>query len=373
MHRFGALTYHDLWPGVDLHVREQAGVLKYEFHVAAGADAGAIRLAYTGASNLSGDSSGALALQTSLGTLRDAPPSSFQVVGGARVPVDSSYALDAETPGADGVRTYGFSLGSYRHDRELVVDPGIEYATFLGGASHEIASGIVVDAAGSVYVVGTTQSPDFPTTAGAFRRTGAAGNFSDVFVSKIDSTGTALIYSTFIGGSDLDFGRRIAVDAFGNAYITGQTKSTNFPTTGGAFDRSFNVLNCPRCGIDQYDAFVAKLNPAGSALVYSTFLGGTDIDDARGIAVDATGNAYVTGETTSPDFPTTAGALARTNHGAYDVFVTKLNPGGSALIYSTYLAERTWTTASESPSTRAVRRTSWASAARPIFQPRPAR
>ena len=123
----------------------------------------------------------------------------------------------------------------------------------------------------------------------------------------------------------------------GNAYITGQTKSTNFPTTAGAFDRSFNVLNCPRCGIDQYDAFVAKLNPSGSALVYSTFLGGTDIDDARGIAVDGSGNAYVTGETTSPDFPTTAGAFARTIHGAYDVFVTKLNASGSALVYSTYL------------------------------------
>ena len=194
-----------------------------------------------------------------------------------------------------------------------------------------------MDAAGNVFVVGTTQSPDFPTTAGAFRRTGAAGNFSDVFVSKINATGTALIYSTFIGGSDLDFGRRIAIDAAGNAYITGQTKSTNFPTTAGAFDRSFNVLNCPRCGIDQYDAFVAKLNAAGSALVYSTFLGGTDIDDARGIAVDGSGNAYVTGETTSPDFPTTAGAFARTSHGAYDVFVTKLNASGSALAYSTYL------------------------------------
>ncbi len=288
-------------------------------------------------SNESIDGSGALALQTDLGTLRDVPPSSYQMIDGARVPVNSGYVLDAADSVTKGVRPYGFSLGSYRHDSELVVDPGIEYSTFLGGSSHELAAGIAVDATGSVYVVGTTQSPDFPTTAGAFRRTGAAGNFSDVFVSKINSTGTALIYSTFIGGSDLDFGRRIAVDRLGNAYITGQTKSTNFPTTAGAFDRSFNVLTCPRCGIDQYDAFVAKLNPAGSALVYSTFLGGTDIDDARGIAVDGSGNAYVTGETTSPDFPTTAGALSRTNHGAYDVFVTKLNAAGSALIYSTYL------------------------------------
>ncbi len=335
--RYSELTYHDLWPGVDLHVGDHAGILKYEFHVAAGANAEAIKLAYTGVSSQAVDASGALALQTALGTLRDARPVSYQVIDGARVPVDSAYALEAKDPVANGIQGHGFSLGSYRHDRELVVDPGIEYSTFLGGASHEIAAGVVVDAAGSVYVVGTTQSPDFPTTAGAFRRTGAAGNFSDVFVSKINATGTALIYSTFIGGSDLDFGRRIAVDVVGNAYITGQTKSTNFPTTGGAFDRSFNVLNCPRCGIDQYDAFVAKLNPSGSALVYSTFLGGTDFDDARGIAVDDAGSAYVTGETLSPDFPTTAGAFARTNRGAYDVFVTKLNATGSALAYSTLL------------------------------------
>ena len=153
--------------------------------------------------------------------------------------------------------------------------PWIDYATLFGGSSHEIPGGAAADAAGNVFVVGFTQSPDFPTTAGAFRRTGAS-NFSDVFVTKMNPAGTALVYSTFIGGSNFDFGRRIAVDAAGNAYITGETKSTNFPTTGGAFDCTFNILNCPRCGVDQYDAFALKLNAAGSALVYSTFLGGTD-------------------------------------------------------------------------------------------------
>ncbi len=166
----------------------------------------------------------------------------------------------------------------------------MEYSTFLGGTSHEIANGIAVDGSGNSYLVGFTQSPDYPTTAGAFDRTGATNNFSDVFVAKLNPAGTALVYSTFIGGSDLDFGRAIAVDASGNAYIAGQTKSSNFPTTSNAFDRTFNVLNCPRCGVDNYDAFVAKLNANGSALVYSTFLGGaTDIDDALGIAVDAGG------------------------------------------------------------------------------------
>jgi hypothetical protein len=133
------------------------------------------------------------------------------------------------------------------------------------------------DANGNAYVVGTTQSPNFPTTAGAFRTTGAASNFGDVFVAKLNATGTALVYSTFIGGSNFDWGRAIAIDAAGNAYVTGQTKSSNFPTTGGAFDRTFNVDTCPRCGIDQEDAFALKLNAAGSGLVYSTFLGGFDL------------------------------------------------------------------------------------------------
>jgi hypothetical protein len=329
------VVYRELWPGIDLRLHEQAGVLKYEFHVRPGGRPADIRLAYAGASGLSLDDSGGMLIATSAGVLRDAAPFAYQDVGGARVPVTSRYALDTAV-GRD--RRFGFSIDAYEPDRDLIIDPGIQYTTFLGGGSHEIGAGIAVDATGNAYVVGTTQSPDFPTTAGAFRRTGATSNFADVFVSKLNAAGTALVYSTFIGGSNFDFGRRIAIDASGNAYVTGQTKSSNFPTTGSAFDRSFNIPpNCPRCSTDQYDAFVTKLNAAGSALVYSTFLGGTDIDDARGIAVDAGGAAYVTGETVSADFPTTAGALSRTSRGAYDVFVTKLNAAGSALAYSTYL------------------------------------
>src|SRR5262249_39629468 len=161
---------------------------------------------------------------------------------------------------------------------ELVIDPGIEYTTFLGGADDDKPGGIAVDAAGNVYVTGSTQSSDFPTTAGAFDRTGAVPTFVDAFVAKLNPTGTALLYSAFLGGNqDLDWGRRIVVDASGNAYIVGQTKSGDFPTTGGAFSRTLAIpANCPRCFADNYDAFVAKLNPTGSALVYSTYLGGTD-------------------------------------------------------------------------------------------------
>ena len=233
---------------------------------------------------------------------------------------------------------FSFEVGTYQRDHELIIDPGVQYTTFLGGTSAETPVGIAVDSAGNAYVAGTTQSPNFPTTTGAFDRTGAAQNFADVFVTKLNPAGTALVYSTFVGGSNMEFGQDMALDGSGNVYVTGQTKSSNFPTTGGAFDRTLNIpANCPRCAVDNTDNFVFKLNAAGSALAYSTYLGGTDYDAARGIAVDGSGNAYVAGETLSADFPTTAGAFDRTRGGEYDMFVTKLNTTGSALVYSTFI------------------------------------
>ena len=234
--------------------------------------------------------------------------------------------------------------------------------------------GIAVDAAGNVFVAGTTQSPNFPTTTGAFDRTGAAQNFADVFVSKLNAAGTALIYSTFVGGSNMEFGNRLAVDGSGNAYVTGTTKSSNFPTTGNAFDRSQNIPpNCPRCATDVTDGFVFKLNAAGSALTYSTYLGGTEYEAPRGIAVDGSGNAYVTGETLSSDYPTTAGAFSRTYRGNYDAFATKLNTTGSALVYSTFLGGTAVDNGGQVRSTAAATRTCWARPARPTSRPRPAR
>jgi hypothetical protein len=333
--RYGQVAYRDLWPGIDLYLREQSGVLKYEFHVRAGARPSDIRLAYAGATRLSLEASGALTIDTPAGVLRDAAPLAYQDAGGTRVPVPSRYALDRTGPGD----RFAFALsGNYDRSRELIIDPGIQYTTFLGGGGDEIGAGIVVDSAGNAYVGGTTQSPDFPTTVGAFRRTGSVNNSADAFVTKLNASGSALVYSTFIGGSNMEFGRRIAIDAAGNAYLTGQTKSSNFPVTGNAFDRTQNIPpNCPRCATDVTDGFVTKLNATGSALVYSTYLGGTEDDSPRGIAVDAGGNAYVVGETLSPDFPTTTGAFRRTYSGNYDMFVTKLNATGSALAYSTFL------------------------------------
>ena len=334
--QFRDVVYTDLWPGIDLRLREQSGVLKYEFHVAPGASPADVQLAYGGAQSLAVDPEGGLQISTALGVLQDSSPVSYQDIDGVRQPVASRYVLGN---GTDTGR-FSFDVGQYRSDHELVIDPGVKFTTFLGGNSADNATGIEVDANGNTFIAGTTQSPDFPTTVGAFRRTGATNNFADAFVTKLNAAGTALVYSTFVGGTDMDFGNGLAVDSAGNAYVTGTTKSTTFPTTANAFDRTLNTPgNCPRCGIDNTDGFVFKLNAAGSALVYSTYLGGgADIDSPRGITVDASGSAYVVGETQSPDFPTTAGAFDRTLTGnGADMFVTKLNPAGSALTYSTLL------------------------------------
>ncbi|MEA3214838.1 MAG: hypothetical protein QOJ19_994 [Acidimicrobiia bacterium] len=329
------VVYSDLWPGIDLRLREQSGVLKYEFHVAPGASPSDIQLAYSGAESLSVSGDGGLQISTGLGTLQDSAPLSYQDISGVRVPVTSRYIVGA---GANQTARFSFGVGAFQPDHELVIDPGVQYTTFLGGNAADTGEGIAVNSAGNAFVTGTTQSPDYPTTAGTFRRTGAAQNFADVFVTKLNPAGSALVYSTFVGGSDMEFGHGLAIDSAGNAYVTGTTKSSNFPTTAGAFDRTLNIPpNCPRCATDNTDGFVFKLNAAGSGLTYSTYLGGTDIDSPRGIAVDGSGSAFVTGETLSGDLPTTAGAFRRTLSGEYDMFVTKLNPAGSALTYSTFL------------------------------------
>jgi Beta-propeller repeat len=208
------------------------------------------------------------------------------------------------------------------------------YSTYLGGSGHESGSGIAVDRAGHAYVIGNTLSVDFPTTLGAFQVARAgSGPFDDVFVTKLNRQGSGLVYSSYLGGNKIDIGYAIAVDRAGYAYVTGQTRSLDFPITPGAFQ-----LTNHGGPFDPIEAFVAKFNRQGTALVYSTYLGGTNDDfGGKSIAVDATGHAYVTGDTVSADFPTTPNAFQRTNNGGGDVFVTKLNRRGSALRYSTFL------------------------------------
>jgi len=204
------------------------------------------------------------------------------------------------------------------------------YSTFLGGLGslRDEGHGIAVDAFGNAYVTGFTDATDFPVTPGSFNMTFNEG--INVFVTKLDPAGSSLVYSGLLGGmmTPNSQGRAIAIDPSGNAYVTGSTESPDFPVTPGAFDTSFNGV---------LDVFVTKVNPAGTGLVYSTFLGGNAADEGFGIAADISGNAYVTGMATSTDFPVTPGAFSTTNSGGEDGFVTKLNPAGSALVYSTYL------------------------------------
>jgi Beta-propeller repeat len=204
------------------------------------------------------------------------------------------------------------------------------YSTYLGGSGADLGNGIVVDSSGIAYVTGQTGSPDFPTTPGAFQTVYNGG--SDAFVAAVNPPGTALVYSTYLGGNSYEQGNGIAVDNSGNAYVTGVTNSTDFPTTPGALQNA-----CGEVGCAYGDAFVTKLNRSGSALVYSTYLGGGGGDGGYGIAVDSTGNAYITGYTSSTNFPTKNPLQPTHGGGVFDAFVTKVNHKGSGLVYSTYL------------------------------------
>ena len=322
---YAKVRYDDLYPGVDLIYYGTQRQLEYDVVVRPGADPNRIIFGIQGADDLEVDAQGDLVLHTAAGQIRQHKPFVYQVVDGVRKEIPGGYVLR-------DTHQVGFRVTAYDPSLPLIIDPLLVYSTYLGGANNDNASAVAVDAAGNAYVTGITASAtNFPTTAGAFQTT--LGGGSDAFVTKLNPTGTALIYSTFLGGSDFDTGVGIAVDASGNAYVTGSTASTNFPTTAGAFQ---TTLAGPGGG-SLTDAFVTKLNPTGTALVYSTYLGGRDFDNGEEVAVDAAGNAYVTGRTSSTDFPTTVAAFQTTSAGGGDAFVTKLNSTGSALVYSTFL------------------------------------
>ena len=225
---------------------------------------------------------------------------------------------------------------------------GLDYSTYLGGSGGDGATGLALDGSSNAYITGTTGSTDFPVTQGAYQTTNkaAANDTTNAFITKLNPAGSALVYSTFLGGSGIftatyegygDYASGLAVDGSGNAYITGQTYSTDFPVTVGAFQTTNHAA------VNSGDnAFVTKLNPTGSALIYSTYLGGSGVfykggDGGSALAVDGSGNAYVTGGTESTDFPSTPGAFQTTNYGGAGLFVSKLNSTGSALVYSTFL------------------------------------
>ena len=313
---FAAIEYRDVFPGIDLRYYGNNLRLEYDFIVHPGADPSAIGLGFEGATSLRVTEAGEMEIGLNPGrSVTFSAPVSYQMIDGQRVPVESAYLLDGTE--------VGFIIGDYDISLPLVIDPVLQYSTYLGGADLDYLYDVAGDSTGASYVVGGAKV-GYPTTTGAYQES-AVGGF-DVVVTKVAPDGQSLLYSTFIGGGSDDTGYAITVDAAGNAFITGETGSDDYPTPGAPFDGTRNGL----------DAFVTKVSADGSALLYSTFLGGTDSEVGNGIAIDGSGNAYVVGQTLSSDFPL-QNAYDGTLSGSTDAFVTKVNSGGTGLVYSTYV------------------------------------
>jgi hypothetical protein len=312
---FARAVYEGVYPGIDLVFYGNPRELEYDFVLAPGSDPTSIRLAWDGAERLALDEAGNLLIDAGGNRVVQQAPRIWQEGRGGRERVAGGYLLS----GADQV---SFQVASYDRSRPLVIDPVLLYSTYLGGAGNDGGADVAVDGLGNAYVTGYTESADFPTS-GAFQAT-AQGN-RDAFVSKLSPSGNALLYSTYLGGSDDETGWGIDVDASGSAYVTGTTESSNFPTVG--------PIQATFQGIE--DVFVTKLNAAGNGLVYSTYLGGDGPDWGNAIAVDAAGYAYITGYTRG-GFPM-ANAYQGVREGPSDAFVSKLAVNGGSLVYSTYL------------------------------------
>jgi hypothetical protein len=399
---FARVTYSNVYPGVDLTYYGNQQHLEYDFIVSPSANPKPIRLHFAGAQRLRLDSDGNLTVQTKSGELVFQKPIVYQQKSGQRQLIDGQFKLLADN-------SITFTLGAYDHRRSLIIDPTLAYSTYLGGVTpyYTSPSSLAIDPQGNAYVVGYTESDTFPSTPGAFagpstsiargfvtklNQTGTALVYSAIFgdatptciavdrsgnayvtggassafpvtpgayqtpsagffIVKLNATGTALLYSARIGGDQADSGdyaTSIALDPSENLYITGVTGSTNFPVTPGAFQTTN-----PGLGGFGYGnaAFVTKLNAAGSALIYSTYLGGSGDDLGNSIAIDSSGDAYVTGVSKAIDFPVTSGVFQPYSGGGDGTgFVAKLNPEGTGLIYATYLGG----TSTDSPNAIAI-------------------
>jgi hypothetical protein len=329
---FARVRYAQIYEGIDLVYYGNEQRLEYDFEIAPGRDPRTIRLRFDGATRVEREeATGDLLVHVAGGEpLRQHAPIAYQQIDGVRRPVESRYAMQS-----DG--SVGFEVGAYNRAAPLTIDPVLLYSTLFGGASEENIYDIALDPAGNIYVTGRTEDTvSFPTTPGAFQPTKGGGN-TDAFVSKFNAAGSALIYSTYLGGNGEENSRafhsgHIAADAAGNAYIAGETSSPNFPITPAtAYDTTYadNVSH-------PSDVYYVKLGPTG-ALLYGTYIGGINYEFASGIAVDSAGNVYVAGATNSDQttFPQAANAYDSILN-ANDLFLIKFNPAG-ARIYSTFL------------------------------------
>jgi uncharacterized protein (TIGR03437 family) len=451
--QYAKVRYDEVYEGIDLVLYGNPDELEYDFAVAPGADPTLIRMKFGGSQRPSIDAAGDLVIETAAGAIRHRRPRAYQAIDGAERTVFAAFEIDPEDNVRfqigeydrryplviDPVLVYATYLGGRGTDlgQSLAVDsqgcvyitghvassdfprttdfapPGspnvnnaivfvtkldpngtsILYSTLFGGDDYEIANGVAVDSEGSAYVVGETQSNNFPVTTRALQRNKADG--SDAFIAKLSPDGASLIYSTFLGGDEIDYSTAIALDSAGSAYVAGVTYSEDFPTTQGAYQRDYAAgrdvfaaklsadgsrllystfiggsgtdlanavaidasgnaylagLTDARRSAGVADAYCLKLDPTGGKVLYAKLFGGTGLEEANAVAVDAAGNAYLTGSTFSKNFPTTAGALQRESISpeyqpglpiGYDAFVVKLDPTGQDLVFSTYL-NGTW-------------------------------
>ena len=380
--QYASVRYANLYPGVDLVYYGNQRELEYDFVLQPGANPDAIRLGIEGASKLRLDR-GDLVLSSPGGDVRLRRPYTYQEVNGTKREVSSHYVMNRK-------HEVGFRVASYDRDTPLIIDPVLAYSTYLGGSTNDAAYDIAVDSAGDAYVTGVTTSTDFPT-ANAFQ-SAYGGGISNAFVTKINADGTALVYSTYLGGSSDDLGQSIAVDSAGSVYLTGYTGSPDFPTvkpiqptnhgyhdafvtkispdgsalvystylggsgddygwgiavdsagnahvTGDTPSRDFPVLRALQPTFHEganFNSFVSEINADGSALIYSTYWGGSGGEGGSRVAVDPAGNTYVGGYTFSPDFPT-VNAIQPTYAGNVDAYLTKLSADGQKVFYSTFL------------------------------------
>lgn len=380
--RYSRVRVRGIFPGVDLQYETRADGLEYRFLVSPGADPGGIALAVEGAEDPALDGTGALVLRTSAGVLRHSPPLLFQDIDGARSPVSGRFA-------SRGAGLFGFEVGPYDRHRPLVIDPLITFSSLLGGSLDDIGLAVAIGPEGDVFVVGESSSTDFPRKDPL---QGSFGGVNDVTVTRVNAAGT-LVYSTYLGGSGEDRGWGVAVDGSGAAFVAGYTQSTDFPLQGalqGAFgggasdvfvtavhptgasllystylggsgeDTGYRIALATggaavivgRTGSTDFplqsplqgsfgggpkDAFVARIDPQGTSLDYSTFLGGSGYDAALGVAVSSSGDVFVAGNTMSSDFPVVNAFQPTLWEGNQDAFVARLDGAASRIVYSTYL------------------------------------
>ena len=317
---YARIRSKDVYPGIDLVYYGNQRQLEYDFELSPGADPNAIQFAIGGALQIRIDSDGDLVLETRSGELHFKSPAIYQESNGQRTPVGGRYVLRDSTH-------VGFQVSRYREDKPLVIDPVLVYATYLGGSGNDVAQGIAVDANGNVYIAGYTDSADFPLASLGSMTPGV----NHAFVVKLDANGSNLVYADYLGGNGQDYGFALTLDHLNDVYITGSTNSNNFPVVKpyqGTYPGGSN-------------AFLSKISPSGSSLMYSTYLGGNSVDTPSSVALDFEGNIVVGGTTQSTNFPV-ANAFQSTVspnqgglYGPYG-FLTKFNPDGSSLIYSTY-------------------------------------